>query len=521
MPLTHVCVWDSEIGYRRITAEKASEQYPYEVPARGSHFVCELCAQNVGLSKARVDTGTRYFFHSSAEQNKQCEDRQIQLSRLGGDRLVSLNNHIMPLRLFVTEETFLLQLGFFYPPDYKAHCDKIKITGDSRRTYEYDFERIEHIGTTYLNVGSIPSRVYRVEYVNANAELNRFWSDNVPGISPAGSFFDGRTGRILYSGGRAYAGSFYYLLQQRPVYSFPTDIAVTEIAKTKTSTFDVWYLYRINVKKFSEYSAKFFLKYAVFLTEKPTQFYPIWPAYIQDPYFIYHNSSEFYFYLCGDDAELKSYPAAANVLSTQDGKLYKLYTREREQLISLGKSGALGFSYLVKQSLHKKVSLPVVTIADNSGNKLDEESYTKLPPLKYITVSCLYDGKAVVQKNGKIVYIYKLSAEQHLMIDGLSFGTEIHFYQGCDCVRSICFRRKAANMDVIALDAALVKKLNSCLGPMIPVTHAIGNLAGEFSKYPQTKKWMYTVLRKGEISRTALHFLRKHIQNNSGRDNND
>ena len=39
MPLTHVCVWDSEIGYRRITAEKASEQYPYEVPARGNYFL--------------------------------------------------------------------------------------------------------------------------------------------------------------------------------------------------------------------------------------------------------------------------------------------------------------------------------------------------------------------------------------------------------------------------------------------------------------------------------------------------
>ena len=127
MPLTHVCVWDSKIGYRRITVEKANELYPYEVSARGSQFVCELCAQNVGFSKARVDTGTRYFFHSSAEQNKECEDRQIQLSQSGTQRLVSLNSHVMPLRLVVTGAMFSLQLGFFYPPDNKAHCDKIKI----------------------------------------------------------------------------------------------------------------------------------------------------------------------------------------------------------------------------------------------------------------------------------------------------------------------------------------------------------------------------------------------------------
>lgn len=308
----------------------------------------------------------------------------------------------MPLRLVVTGAMFSLQLGFFYPPDSKAHCDKIKIAGDSHQVYEYSFERIERIGTTYLSVGSIPSQIYCVEYINANPELRRFWSNNIPGINQAGSFFDGRTGQILQSGGKAYAGNFYYLLQRHPIYTFPADIEAIEIAKTRANSFNSWYLYKIRIKRFSEHSAKFFLKYAIFLTEKPTKFYPIWPAYIQDPYFIYHNSAEFYFYLCGDDAELKSYPATANVLGTQDGKLYKLYTREREQLISLGKSGALGFSYLVKQPLRKKAPLPAIIISDHSGNTLNEESYAKLPKLKCISVSCPYDGKAVVQRNGSL-----------------------------------------------------------------------------------------------------------------------
>lgn len=521
MPLTHVCVWDSKIGYRRITVEKANELYPYEVSARGSQFVCELCAQNVGFSKARVDTGTRYFFHSSAEQNKECEDRQIQLSQSGTQRLVSLNSHVMPLRLVVTGAMFSLQLGFFYPPDSKAHCDKIKIAEDSHQVYEYSFERIERIGTTYLSVGSIPSQIYCVEYINANPELRRFWSNNIPGINQAGSFFDGRTGQILQSGGKAYAGNFYYLLQRHPIYTFPADIEAIEIAKTRANSFNSWYLYKIRIKRFSERSAKFFLKYAIFLTEKPTKFYPIWPAYIQDPYFIYHNSVEFYFYLCGDDAELKSYPATANVLGTQDGKLYKLYTREREQLISLGKSGALGFSYLVKQPLRKKAPLPAIIISDHSGNTLNEESYAKLPKLKCISVSCPYDGKAVVQRNGKTEYVYKLSGEEHLTIDELSFGTEIHFYQGCDYIRSIHFEQETVNMDVMLLDAVFVKKLSSCSGPMIPVTHAVGSFVSKFSKYPQTQKWLCMALRRGEISRTALNLLRKTIQNNPGRDNDD
>lgn len=224
--------------YRRITVEKANELYPYEVSARGSQFVCELCAQNVGFSKARVDTGTRYFFHSSAEQNKECEDRQIQLSQSGTQRLVSLNSHVMPLRLVVTGAMFSLQLGFFYPPDSKAHCDKIKIAGDSHQVYEYSFERIERIGTTYLSVGSIPSQIYCVEYINANPELRRFWSNNIPGINQAGSFFDGRTGQILQSGGKAYAGNFYYLLQRHPIYTFPADSELLAEIATKQGELD-------------------------------------------------------------------------------------------------------------------------------------------------------------------------------------------------------------------------------------------------------------------------------------------
>ena len=212
-----------------------------------------------------------------------------------------------------------------------------------------------------MNVGSIPSQVYRVEHVNANSELKRFWPNKITGINTTGSFFDGRTGQILQSGGKAYSGNPYYLLQRYPLYSYHTDIEATEVARTQANPFTTWYLYKIRIKKFSAFSAKFFLKYAIFLTEKPTKFYPIWPAYVQDPYFIYHNSAEFYFYLCGDDAELKSYPAAANVLSTEGGRLYKLYTREREQLVSLGKSGALGFSYLIKRPLSKKALLPVIT----------------------------------------------------------------------------------------------------------------------------------------------------------------
>lgn len=521
MPLTHVCVWDSEIGYRRVTVDEANELYPYEVPSSRGHFVCELCAQNVGFSKARVDTGTRYFFHSSAAQNKDCEDRQIQLSNAASQRLSSLSSHTMPFRIAVNGSTFTLQLGFFYPPDHKAHCDKIKIANDTHQTYEYSFERIERIGTTYLNVGTVPSRIYGIDYVNANAELKKYWSNKVIGVSATGSLFDGRTGHILLPGAKAFSTNSYYLLQKRQLTITPKDLQIQEISRVRSTDYSIWYLYKIHVKQFSARAAKFFLSYSIFLTEKPTKFYPIWPVYIEDPLFIYHNSSNFYFYLCGDDAELKSYPATSNALDTHDGKLYKLYTREREQLISLGKAGALGFSYLIKQQLSKKAAQPKLTIKDFSGAELIEDSYTKLPKSKYISVSCQYDGKAIVRRGQKIEHIYRISSEQDLLIDGLSLGTEICFYHGCDCIRTICFEQPQIDTSTTELDRVMIAKLQTCTGPTVSIPHSFGSLVRKYESYPQTKKWLYTTLRQGVISRKALRILISDIPNKHRRDIND
>lgn len=521
MPLTHVCVWDSKIGYRRVTVDEANELYPYEVPSSRGHFVCELCAQNVGFSKARVDTGTRYFFHSSAAQNKDCEDRQIQLSNAANQRLSSLSSHSMPFRISVNGSTFNLELGFFYPPDHKACCDRIRIASDSHQTFEYSFERIERIGTTYLNVGTVPSRIYGIDYVNANAELKKYWSNKVIGVSATGSLFDGRTGHILLPGAKAFSTNSYYLLQKRPLTITPKDLHVQEISRARSSDYSIWYLYRIQVKQFTARAAKFFLSYSIFLTEKPTKFYPIWPVYIEDPLFIYHNSNSFYFYLCGDDAELKSYPATSNALDTHDGKLYKLYTREREQLISLGKAGALGFSYLIKQPLSKKAAQPKLTIKDFSGAELIEDSYTKLPKSKYISVSCQYDGKAIVRRGQKIEHVYKISFEQDLLIDGLSLGTEICFYHGCDCIRTIRFEQPQIDTSTTELDHVLIAKLQICTGPTVSIPHSFGSLVAKYESYPQTKKWLYTTLRQGQISHKALRILISDIPNKHRRDIND
>ncbi|WP_316631099.1 hypothetical protein [uncultured Ruminococcus sp.] len=512
MPLTHVCIWDSTIGYRRITVEEASALYPYGVSASSGHFVCELCGQNVGFSKARIDTGTRYFFHNSAEQDKDCEERQTYYDTLYNRSIWSINSHTMPLRIALMHGFFELQLGFFFPPVNYARCDFIRISCDAGK-FNYSFDRIEKDKTTYLSVGSIPSTKYEIEYDNPSTQLLMFWSKKVIGIRPSGSLFDARSGKIIQPGGKASSDHFYYLLlgSTLPLSEVPIDIEATELTQCREHSYSVWHLYRIEVKRFSELSAKFFLRYAIFLTEKATDFYPIWPAYVKDPYCLYHNAAEIYYYLCGDDAELKSFPSTKDVYNTHIGRLYRLSTQLREQLVSLGKSGALGFAYLVRQSLNKTKPLPCVEIKDTDGTLLIDETYIKLPRLKLISVTAPYDGKAVIMSNGKIKYIYKINGTQTFMIDGLSLGMEIYIYQGCDLVRKIVFEKKSADADNSLSDIVLVKKLKACTGPNITISHGVGAIAGKLSEYPLTREWLLKAIRRGEIPRSAYMVLCNNI----------
>lgn len=507
MPLTHVRVWDSQIGYRRVTIEEARKLRPRGERASSGFFVCELCTQNVCLTAPGINV--QHFRHDSAAQTKACIDRQSTLGSPYSRLSAALKCYIIPLHLSVSESEHSFFLGFFFPSGVRNHCDRLKIYGDSHQMYEYSVERIDEISTTYLQVGSIPSLNYWIEYINANTKSDKLWPTQLLGINKAGSLFDGKTGRILQSGGNAYSGNFYYLLQRHPIYLCPTEIDAVEISRTQSNSSTTWYLYKIYTRRFSESAAKFFLKYAIFLTEKPTNIYPVWPPYIEDPYFIYHNSAIFFFYLCGDDAELMAYPATANAITTHDGKLYKLYARGREQVVSLGKSGALGFSYLIKQPLSKKASSPNLSIKDAAGVELTEDSYSKLPKSKYILVSCQYDGKAVVRNNQRIVHIYKISSEQDLLIDGLSLGAEISFYHGCDCVRTLHFQKEESLHSTLDFDNELVTKLRNCSGPMIAVTHSIGSVGGKLSAYPETKRWLLKAIRKGKMPRSAYQLLQK------------
>lgn len=506
MPLTHVCVWDGKNGYRRVSIEEASQMYPYGVAANRGIFICSLCAQNVGLTAPGANV--RHFRHTSAAQKKECEDRAQAYTRAN----MGYNCHPMPIRIKVSHGSYLLKLGFFYAPSSSAggpRCKKIKITGENGQEFVHSFERISSEGITYLNVGSIPSSYYRLFYDHPSPNLNRYWPSMASGIDAKGSFFECSSGKMLHCGSKAYPYQDYYLLQRRSLSFAPNGISYESIAETRTNTFITWHLYKIHVREFSASVARFFLERSIFLTEKPVAFYPVWPPYVEDPYFLYHNDPMMYFYMQGEDAELNAYPVSISPRfeNLAEGKLYKIYAASKEQLLSLGQSGSVGFSYLMKKNLDMVAALPQVTIKTIDGNLVDQDICNRLPKGKQLTIQAPFDGKIILLRNDGPLEIRHIAAEQIVTMDGLSFGCEIRIFQSCDLIRTIHFEKPKQNTDSPSLDRQLVRQLLTCKGSMMPVPHSAGAVVVKLQEYSLTKQWVLTQLRRGKIARDAYFVL--------------
>lgn len=507
MSLTHVCVWDRKAGYRRVSIEEACSMYPYTVSANSEIFVCSLCAQPVCLTTPGKQR--RNFRHNSATQNKECEDRAQAYVRAS----TGYNCHPMPLRIKVAHGNYLLELGFFRTPSSATGCpwcQKITITDDNKKQYVYSFERLSSEGVTYLNVGNTPSTEYHLSYDRPSSNLDRYWPSKTAGVNSKGSFFDCSTGKILYSGGKAYPYQDYYLLQHKSIeYDVPHGISYERIAETRTGSFTTWYLYKIHVQDFSASVARFFLKRSIFLTERPVAFYPVWPPYVEDPYFLYHHDPRMYFYMQGEDAELSIYPATiyAQHQNLDDGKLYRVYAASKEQLLSLGQSGAIGFSYLMTKPLDMVALFPEVQIKSIDGKLIAEDFCNQLPKGKQVTIQTPFDGKVILLKNDKILDIRHIVAEEILTIDELSFGCEIQIFQSCDMIRTIHFEKFKPDVNIAAMDKQLVDRLRSCKSGSMPIPHSTAAAVLQLEQYTLTKQWLLSQLRSGRIDRDAYFVL--------------
>ena len=514
MSLTHVCVWEAKNGYRRISIEEACKMYPHGVSANSGIFACELCAKAVLLTAP--GSNTRHFRHTSKDETKACEDRAQAYNQI----IIKSNHPQMPIKIELTQNSYILKLGFLHMPSFdrtKPVCRKVVILGDQQQ-FTYSAERIFSEGVTYLNIGNIPSSIYRFRYEGVSSTVGWYYPSSTEGVNPEGSFFDCASGKMFLRGSKIYSHRSYYLLQKGTLGYIPDGINCHKIMECKTDMFTTWRLYQVQVLEFSKEVARFFLARSVFLTENPVEFYPIWPCYTKDQYFIYHTEPTVYFYMQGDEAELHAYPSFLAVTKSEkltSGKIYRISATSKEQLVSFGQSGVLGFSYLMKKTPNICSALPDVQIKDIDGRALDQQVYNILPKGKQIILQAPYSGKVVILRKDSIQEIRAIPDEEEITVDKLTIGCEVQIFQGCDLVRTIRFesQRKLKNNN---FDRQIVAKLNLCKDNKIPVSHGIGVIAVRLKDYPLTQTWIYHVIRQGWISRSAYYLLCNLVKQNEG-----
>lgn len=555
MELTNVRMWENGQD-RQISVQEALAKFPFGVKADREIFWCGHCCEPVLLAAGEQ---LQYFKHVPNDRAAECEERQKNDGKTpAADVEEQVRRRSLPLRICINRSgDFYFEIGFFRPPVETARCDGFEIQGSEENLsdapyYSFDW-RVMQNGTSYLKASDVPCATYTLKFENARPDLKKYWPETILGVDQVkGAFFDAAQ-KMIPPEGKAYFGKRYYLLTSENSHSFPFGVAEKKLLCRRRVGYRSWNLYEISVLPFEDLAKisneekkaktyrellRFFKRRGVSLEARPSEFYPVWPPYVEDSRKVYYSESTIWYYASAND-ELRVYPGGDPIEG--QGKIRVIETvrnRETGQLLAWGPFGTLGVSYLSKRNDLKdilpKPQTPKIEIrfGDVFENILtsdaDEnafvEIYRTLPKNERVRIEePPYDGKAVVLRDGKIWQTLRLSAGKAKAID-VNFGTEIRVFQGCDVVRVVRFERekdeaiRKTARDVSTADRELAARLAACRGPAIPAPHSLGAVAAALPDYRLTRNWIYSRVRKGDMPRSAYLLLIKTLRDRKKRE---
>lgn len=506
--LNHVCMW-SENGWIRVTAEQAAVLHPGgTVSAHSGLFMCEICGQYVTLTDG--DRVTRYFKHSAYESDKNCPERTFGV---GYKPQIDPKEHELPLKIVVTENKIEFSIGLLYIPKEELIANnlrRISITpfGNDSDVYTYSIERLNEDMITYLPVGIEPALSYRIESMPI---FNNIWPQTVKGVTKQGKIFDLTTGRMLLDDADVCVGREYYLLTTRNVNC--GDINARKVVE-RIGKNGVWKLYVISAQYMTEDAAKFFLDIHYRLCVMPIEVQTIWPPYIQSPYVIKHNEpTVVLFSNSTDEIFVNVFPETGiqKFLIPSQKRVFKVDCKERQQLISAGRTRNFRYNYYWKDSLLECSINTALEVFDGKNNLLVEGVYKKIPALGIISFVPIYDGFIIVRDKQGIIEKRNITADGIIKeINNIKLGYEVEIYQGLDVVWKASFI-KVDKKHTIS-DDELLSILKNSIGEKTKMLHSYGAAAIHLKDYPKTKEWLRQQIKSGCISRTALNYLKTFVR---------
>lgn len=505
--LTHVCMW-SESGWQRITAEQAARLHPGgTVSAHSGLFMCELCGQYVTLTDGKIQT--RHFRHSASEASKSCPERTF-----GANYFVSYSaqEHDLPIRITeVSASSFRFEIGLIRAPIHLFGNDfriEIRPKGIQGVSYLFSKERLNCDSITYLPIGENPFEEYVLSFQNGSNKLYEFWSKEIRGIVPEGTLFERPSGKKLPYDADVELGKEYYLLKRG--YSIARSYRSIEIQEVTRKRFgwEVWTLYVVSAHEFNEEAARFYLNFHCRLTEHPISLKAVWPLYVEGNYVVKHSQKSMYVLVEGNISSVKTFPEAMVCQlnhNASQAKLFEISCNSRQQLISVGRSQPLEYTYFWRESLNHEKDQPRIVVTDLAGAVIPFGEATTLPYKKTLVFQSQFDGEIIISHNNRVLDKQKLLSDKQLVLDGLSYGVGIQVVTGLDIVWDISFKKQYSVLDNDGSE--LLKQVTQKSGKSIPIPHSLRNILIGMSHYPQICQWIRKCIRDGSINEQSYRRL--------------
>lgn len=510
--LTHVCMWHGN-SWQAITAEEAAKLHPVgTVSAYSGLFMCELCGQYVILTDG--DIRKRYFKHSAYEKSKDCPERTFGA---GYSIPYDYQYYELPVRITaISASSFRFEIGLIRAPIISLSKDfriEIKPKDVSDISYVFSKERLNYNSITYLPIGEFPFEKYIISFRNGNDKLHDFWPAEIKGIDPEGTLFEKDSGKkVLYDADVEIKKEYYLLKRGSRIVRSCKDMLIEKIMQKQIGC-QTWTLYVISAADFNENTAKFFLEFHCRLTDYPISLQLVWPLYVEGNYLVKHNQNSMYMLVTGNIAALKTFPAAKvrqfNYNNEQDKTpiIYEVDCSDRQQLISVGRSKALKYTYFWKEALDKDGFVPEILVTDLDGIQVASGEMNSLPRNKTLRVKSVFDGEIVVSINNRIIDKRKIKADKIIDFDGLAFGLCIKVVIGLDVIWQINIKKQAAI--VVDDENEILQKINNAFGKTIKVPHSLKNILVGMKRYPQVCQWIRLCIKKGVINEQAYRKLQE------------
>lgn len=520
MALTHVQMWDDNIGFHDVTVEEACAVFPEckTVSAKLGYFMCKLCGDRVLLTEPGINR--RHFRHEQGKtQDDICEERSININK---SKITTYKEHPMPIRLFVdcSDYSMKLEIGFFTTSrneNGEFYCDFINIKSINAN-YKYDFNsRKRESGIAYLLASENPETEFQISYDHPSNSVSKYWPIKVDAVNPFGSIFEVQSGRLIRASGNAKVGIKYYLITKEEFLTSNSDIESRLLHKYENRKSGRWYLFSLKALRFSRESAKVFMKYGITLKKNQLDYCLLWPVAIREvdtsskyeSLFIYHHSENLFFLVNDGSAVFKIYPQENNscqtIMSSLSCKIVQVKKGSKEMMISVGEKSALGFNYLINYDTEKCSAIPQVNITGKNGEIYIENEYLLSCHNNRVIIKAEYDGRVEIHQMNSLVCIYKYNCNEYLEIDIPRSGCKIIVFLANDAVRTVNFlmdNRKNQNAKIE--DEKLYGKLCKCDGIQVPITHSFATAALQLSGFEKTNAWIRAKIKNGKISKKAI-----------------